>query len=235
MLKQGKGYVMHFSNRIINTISLADNQHRQQEVNKLLLDMFSRDFDHNLHINLIENLINQYAEIYLQLDKTKNELELLSITDNLTGIFNRRKCYDVLKYEIEKNLRDNHPIGLLMFDIDHFKNVNDTYGHDEGDRVLIEVSSAVQNIIRPYDTFARWGGEEFMMILPSIDMKDLIHKAEEIRKTVETHDFNLRKPITISVGITMYQKDEKIEEITKRVDELMYYAKESGRNNVKFS
>jgi len=119
-----------------------------------------------------------------------------------------------------------------MFDIDYFKKVNDTYGHDVGDYVLQELSRIILNNIRETDSFGRWGGEEFMLLLPYTSQEKIMEIAEKIRKTVQEHTFKDVKQITVSIGVTLYKKDEGISQLIKRVDIALYEAKSHGRNQV---
>ena len=120
-----------------------------------------------------------------------------------------------------------------MFDIDHFKSINDTYGHDVGDSVLREISALVRSDIRRSDFFARWGGEEFMVLLPASDMDRAVEAAERLREAVEASDFTgVPRQITSSFGVAMRRPAESSDEFVKRVDQALYDAKEAGRNQV---
>ena len=162
----------------------------------------------------------------------ENELKQLATKDTLTGIYNRYKINLKIEEEIKRANRYGESFGLIMFDIDHFKKVNDTYGHDAGDYVLQEISRIILTITRETDSFGRWGGEEFMLLLPYTSSDKLVEIAEKVRKTVEVHKFETIKHITISVGATLYKRNEGIKNLTKRVDVALYEAKSNGRNQV---
>ena len=119
-----------------------------------------------------------------------------------------------------------------MLDIDFFKKVNDTYGHDIGDKVLIQLTNKIKHLIRDSDIFCRYGGEEFIIIMPHCTAKKALEKAEYIRKIVEKLTITPLKQLTISLGVTEVKKEDTIENMIKRVDKALYYSKENGRNRV---
>lgn len=162
----------------------------------------------------------------------EQELKQLAIKDALTGVYNRYKINSKTENEIKRANRYGEPFGLIMFDIDHFKMVNDTYGHDIGDYVLQEICRIVLKSIRETDSFGRWGGEEFMLLLPYTSQSKLKEIAEKLCKTIETHSFETVQKITISAGATIYKQGEDIKELIKRVDIALYKAKSHGRNQV---
>ena len=155
------------------------------------------------------------------------KLKRRSDMDALTKIYNR----GALEREINKILNKTYG-SLLFFDLDKFKNINDTYGHEMGDKVLMKFSNLIKNNIRKNDIFGRWGGEEFILVLPEADFKDGIKKAEDLRKLVENFNFNGIK-LTVSVGVTEFKKGESIEDVVKRADKALYKAKNLGRNQVR--
>jgi len=163
-------------------------------------------------------------------------LEFMSITDWLTGIYNRRRFEYVLALWI-KNMRHD-PFCLLLFDIDDFKKVNDTLGHKAGDEVLVKTANIVSSKIRDDDIFARWGGEEFVVLFGGIDIGMGQELAERLRKAVEDNHCGEAGKITISIGAVQYRRgensesNESLEDFVKRVDEKMYEAKRAGKNRV---
>lgn len=159
------------------------------------------------------------------------ELENRANYDSLTHIYNRARFEKELHQELEKTKRYKTNFTLIMFDIDYFKSVNDSYGHDIGDSVLKELSEVVKHAIREIDFFARWGGEEFMIISHgSINESEVF--AEKLRQNIEAYNFSAPSTITCSFGITQYHEGDTKEHITKRVDKMLYSAKEAGRNCV---
>ena len=166
------------------------------------------------------------------LKQAEEQLQRLSTTDPLTGAYNRRMFMDLLARELQRAGRYGEPFSLLMFDIDHFKMVNDQYGHDAGDRVLQEVVRLSMETIRQADTLARWGGEEFMVLLPRTDGDMAYTMGERLRKSIATHAFVDADQLTVSVGVTSLNQVDTMDALLKRVDEALYSAKESGRNLV---
>jgi diguanylate cyclase (GGDEF)-like protein len=160
----------------------------------------------------------------------KEELEKLTITDPLTGAKNRRYYELRAAAEASRACRYKEPLSILLFDIDHFKKVNDEHGHDVGDQVLIEYTKLVKSMLRDTDELCRIGGEEFVIITPHTSQIDAYKLAEKIRKEIEEHHKVL--PITVSIGIAQYKDCESKDELFKRADNALYEAKESGRNRV---
>lgn len=163
----------------------------------------------------------------------------LSITDGLTKLFNSRHFYAQLKAEIERAERYNHPLSILMLDIDDFKHFNDTYGHLEGDRVLIGLGQVIRRCLRKTDSGYRYGGEEFSLILPETKGQAAIALAERIRREFEEEVFVPRPDAkinkTVSIGVTEYDSGEQLSILLKRVDEGLYTAKRHGKNRVFFA
>lgn len=161
-----------------------------------------------------------------------HEIERIATIDKLTGIYNRHKFEELLILETERSRRSLQPLSLILIDIDHFKAVNDMHGHDVGDEVLKHLVKIVQENIRKIDIFARWGGEEFLVLSPSTDFGNIQKLAEKLRLAVESADFPKVSHITISQGIGMFVGEETFDDVFKRVDQGLYYAKEHGRNQV---
>ncbi len=158
------------------------------------------------------------------------ELKQLASTDRLTGAFNRARFDDELREQVESALRYGIAMGVIMFDIDHFKRVNDSFGHDVGDQVLIEITELVRNRIRRQDVLARWGGEEFTILIPKTHHSALLTMMENLRRTVEEHLFGSVGHVTSSFGATMICRGDTAESLMKRVDRALYRSKEGGRN-----
>jgi len=164
-------------------------------------------------------------------NKTK-ELEQIASTDKLTGIYNRHKFEELFSLEQERSKRSSSPLSLMLIDIDHFKSVNDTYGHDVGDAVLIELTKILNENIRKIDIFARWGGEEFLILSPETDTQNIQILAEKLRLVVENSSFDTVGKITISIGISELCNNDLFEDLFKRADNALYKAKEKGRNQL---
>jgi len=152
--------------------------------------------------------------------------------DPLTELLNRRAFEEILQTEASRAERYAEPLALVMLDIDHFKAVNDTYGHGTGDRLLVALTGLVAGRLRGADTMARWGGEEFMIILPRTDRTGARELAEDLRRAVAQADFPVPDRITVSLGVEAHQKGDGLKDLTKRVDDALYAAKMGGRNRV---
>lgn len=163
--------------------------------------------------------------------KAKNiMLESLSVTDHLTQLFNRTRLDETLESEIDQASRYSRPFGLIMIDIDLFKAVNDSYGHQVGDQVLIELSNVLKTNSRKVDTVGRWGGEEFLIICPSTDSRGLLALAEKLRVKIGSYNFSTVGHKTASLGVTIYESGDTSHKMVARADEALYIAKRDGRN-----
>ena len=168
-----------------------------------------------------------------QRKKAEEKLQILSTTDALTGADNRRAFNDKLHTNIGRAKRHNEPLSLLLLDIDHFKKVNDSYGHDVGDMVLKTFVRAVTECIRQEDIIARWGGEEFTILLPQTGKDAALQQAERLREQISLYDFPTVGHMTASIGHTELQDQDTPDSLVKRADNALYQAKEGGRNIVK--
>ena len=166
------------------------------------------------------------------LKEAEEKLQRLSTTDPLTGAYNRRMFMDMLSREMTRSGRYGEPFSLLMFDLDHFKRVNDTYGHDVGDRVLVEVVELSMELIRQSDILARWGGEEIMVLLPQTNPDMALAMGERLRQRISEYRFTDAGRLTVSIGVAHQQQLDTIDSLLKRVDTAMYRAKDTGRNRV---
>jgi diguanylate cyclase (GGDEF)-like protein len=169
--------------------------------------------------------------MYYRLQLQKNAFYALANTDKLTSISNRTHLMHQIDYLMAQSDRNNQPLSLIFFDIDHFKEVNDNYGHHHGDQVLIELSLLIEKRLRRTDLFGRWGGEEFLIILPNTGEEQGKEIAENLRLLVASHPFS-HGSITCSFGVAQYQKGEDFDTWINRADSLLYEAKSNGRNCV---
>jgi len=165
-------------------------------------------------------------------EELEKELEILATTDRLTSIYNRYKMDISLEKQIEISKRYGRPLSFIYFDIDHFKKINDTFGHKIGDTVLKELSDLIKKSIRKSDIFGRWGGEEFLIILPETKKDVAIELAEKLRRIVQAHKFSKVRNITCSFGVANHRKGDDAQEVIIRIDKRLYVAKERGRNRV---
>ena len=175
------------------------------------------------------------AFLFEKLDKEKTRLEKLAITDYLTGIYNIRYFYNRIEEEFSRAQRYKQPLSCLMFDIDHFKKINDHYGHRIGDIVLREFAQLVKRHTRKSDLFARYGGEEFILLLPQTSMKGGLIEAERLRKIVKEHQFkplDKEHGVTVSVGVSCapHKKMKNFDDLINLADNALFQAKEKGRD-----
>ncbi len=159
------------------------------------------------------------------------DLSYISSTDSLTELYNRRFFDSVLNNAV-KDYKKGEMLWLIMFDIDFFKRVNDDFGHNTGDIVLKEFSAVVKRLIRTRDILARWGGEEFCIIVGEGDLKSIVQFTERIRESIENFNFSVNRKVTASFGIARYKYGESMDSFVNRVDHALYEAKNSGRNRV---
>lgn len=172
-------------------------------------------------------------EITAQLDRANRELQRRASHDALTGLWNRQRLEFALDDEFDRSERYGGEFGLLMLDIDYFKRVNDTHGHEVGDRVLQELAKRLRNSLRRADRAARWGGEEFMVLLPHTSTQAACDLAERLRADVADTPFEPVGRITISAGVAGFVAGDERALLLKRVDHALYTAKEDGRNRVR--
>lgn len=163
-------------------------------------------------------------------ESQRTRLEMAAAHDPLTGAHNRRNMVAELTSAISASIRDSTPVGLLIFDLDHFKSINDSFGHDAGDRVLVEISELVRSTTRKHDRLFRIGGEEFGLLVPNTDARTLLGIAEKLRIAVERQIHCEGRTVTISVGAAPYCPDESAGSWQRRADLAMYRAKRGGRN-----
>lgn len=160
------------------------------------------------------------------------KLQKLSITDNLTQVLNRMGINDALNKELKLQERYEYTFGIILLDIDYFKQVNDGYGHDVGDAVLVSIANLLKTQTRGTDYIGRWGGEEFLIICPEINKDNIKKLSEALRKSIEEYMFEDIGTITSSFGTAIANKDESVDKLVKRADDALYKAKGAGRNCV---
>jgi len=177
-------------------------------------------------------LLIDVADLFEQLGRRNKTLEELATSDQLTGLNNRRSLEPKLDAEMERSNRYHEALSIIMFDIDHFKNVNDTWGHAVGDDVLKQMSSIASALVRGPDDLFRWGGEEFLIVAPHTDLQGAIVLAEKLRLAIEGDTFPTVGTLTASFGVAELRPAEDVEDWFKRVDQALYRAKNNGRNRV---
>ena len=194
---------------------------------ELLARIYSRWAD------IMRNSQNKLEEVNRALNEKAIQYEMMSVTDRLTGIYNRGKFEVELNNEIQRVKRYNsESFSLIFFDIDNFKKINDTYGHSVGDMVLIKIVSLLHDALRTTDIFARWGGEEFVIIMPHTALSNAVEAAEKLRQIIEKESIKDVGQVTCSFGVTEFLKDDDIQSLIIRADNAMYKAKKEGKNRV---
>ncbi len=195
----------------------------------------SREKNFSLFV-LISNIIAAVVLIFMLYFVhrfVKKELEENASLDPLTKLYNRFYFDFFIKTQLAYFDRSVESLALLFIDIDHFKRVNDNYGHKMGDKVLEEVALIILQNLRTEDTAFRFGGEEFIVSLPNCDESQAMEISKRLLEHVSAHQFPVKEQLTISIGVTLYRKKEKVSEFIDRADQAMYYAKQHGRNQIK--
>ena len=236
-------------NILQKAVNNTTNEIHRRIFNKWLPIKYQKGMDYNLAwkisiaaiflIILVIYWNRNIIKAYVLLKNAKKDieeknklLEKLSITDELTKIYNRRKLDELLQSELNRCERFSHTFSVAILDIDHFKKINDTYGHQMGDKVLIEIADTLKTHMRKTDYVGRFGGEEFVIICPESDKNGIYKLMENIRKDIQNHDFKGVGQVTASFGISILKEKDNIESLLKRADIALYQAKAAGRNKV---
>lgn len=202
------------------------NRYRCKDGSYKYIEWRSKKVDKNTYSSARDVTISKLRE---------NELTTIAIKDKLTNLFNRHYFYDIIGQQMEYSDRYNAPLSILILDLDHFKKVNDTWGHPIGDEVLKMTGELMQNVIRDTDILVRFGGEEFLVLMPKTDVDGALIAAEKIRLTIEDSSHVIAGKITASLGVAERVKAESFRHWYYRVDKALYLAKENGRNQVSVS
>lgn len=230
----------NYKNEVVGKIVVAKNitEYVKQSKNTIILQNVINFILLLLVFTLVAYVFKLYTKRILQrdsliqtLDQDSKELKDRANTDDLTGIYNRR-FFDMT---LNGYLKNEKAASILYFDIDHFKSINDTYGHLMGDEILKELARTVVAILRPGDIFARWGGEEFVILLDGASLKSAAQKAEQVRTTLMNHEFPEGLCLTVSIGVKALEYHLSDREHMHILDSRMYRAKSSGRNRVVMS
>lgn len=185
-------------------------------------------------IVLVITSISAFQNSYYNRKQYAYSKELLNIstTDPLTGIYNRGKFNEELKSWIDYSIRYRAPFSATIFDLDNFKRVNDTYGHLIGDKVIVGTVNLIKNSIRQTDVFARWGGEEFVLLFPNTNRQQAIELIERLRVLISDNKFEKVGNVTCSFGLATFKENDNADTLINRADELLYIAKRDGKNRV---
>ena len=232
---------------------LTDLVKKEYDVDVIVMTAYINDYSYEEIINMgASDLVFKpfhFEELLLRLKRVLRErqfakerirmlgkLQKLAITDGLTKLYNSRHFYNQLEVEIGRFNRYNHSLSLLLLDLDDFKVYNDSYGHLEGDKVLVRISQIIKSCLRKIDSAYRYGGDEFTVILPETNGQKARNVAQRIRTAVELESFypepGKAVSITVSVGVTEYFKNEKLSTFIQKADQAMYNAKADGGNRI---
>jgi diguanylate cyclase (GGDEF)-like protein len=227
--------------------SIIDKAQRFLSTNEIEINWTGRSFDYTkklaeqrtrhltIFLVIISCVLSVTIFVLIKNIKLTKVLNKIASHDALTGIFNRRYFLEQAKIQISRSLRLSKECFIILYDLDHFKRVNDTYGHSAGDTVLREIAQRIKKTIRPYDLFGRYGGEEFIMLMCDTDRENVINATERVRQVVcnkpVDHD-GISIPTTASFGVACVHTEEELNEMIEFADEALYRAKNEGRNKV---
>jgi two-component system cell cycle response regulator len=220
---------------VIVMTGYSENYSYEEAINKGASDLVFKPFRFEELLLRLKRVLKE-RRLTKERNRILSKLENLAITDGLTKLYNLRHFYNLLEVEIDRCRRYGHSLALLLLDIDNFKVYNDTYGHLEGDKVLVKIGQIIRSCLRTMDSAYRYGGEEFTVILPETSAQEANNVASRIRTAVELENF-LPEPgnaviVTISIGVTEYHSKESLSDFIKRADQAMYLSKEKGRNTI---
>lgn len=202
-------------------------------------DYLTRPFDgYELRAKLV--VAKRILDLQDRLISMREDLRVRATHDSLTGLWNRQAALESLAREIDRAKRENKPCGLILADVDHFKHINDCFGHQAGDEVLKEVAGSLVDAVRAYDIVGRYGGEEFLVVAPGCNSSTIMERAEAIRTRIESKSIRTSKgfiSITLSMGAIAFRPglDHNAKTIIKSADEALYVAKRAGRNRVELA
>ena len=207
----------------IDRIVKMSNKDNIERIFTVNIDIYSHDN---------ESFVISFTDI-TDLKKKSNLLEYQANHDTLTGLYNRQKFHEIYTKEMRREKRYDNSLSLILFDLDHFKKLNDDFGHDIGDIALKEISTLALEVIREHDTIVRWGGEEFIVLLPETNVDGAVFVANKLRCAIESlQEEKIPRTITASFGITTLVEGDDESSFVKRADEALYEAKDKGRNMV---
>ncbi|MBI1889805.1 MAG: diguanylate cyclase [Burkholderiales bacterium] len=234
---EGNYSIYFYSRDVFEIVILLDSPHEPTAFDNTLINVFCNTAAVNLsNIHLLETLEKKIEERTDELSKANQELQIMATTDMLTDAYNRRHMLDLGNKQLHIARRYKRPLTLVIFDVDRFKSINDTWGHAAGDAVLVGISKACKALLRTADIFARYGGEEFVVVCPETGLPGGVLLAERLRSAVEhmtIPEVAGLPPITISLGVAdIVDSDSDITNTIHRADKALYQAKEQGRNAV---
>lgn len=234
----GREVTVDFVNDHVSLSTSTDSPPPVREILDKVGVMLTRERADRLEIATLQNQLQEAKRLNIDLSEQNEALGNMVIHDLLTGLYTKWFVHEKIEEEIERSTRFAQPTSVLMVDLDHFKNVNDSYGHLVGDEVLRELGQVIKDSLRTYDVPGRYGGEEFCLMLPSTNTERTILVAERIRANIEAHKFELPGisfGVTASIGIAGLEERSSVhtaDGLIDLADQALYAAKESGRNRI---
>ena len=220
-----------------NFFDMINNLNDEKKV-VLIKDKTNKEKSFYLTISILDNNKKFYLINLTDITSIKNErysIEQKAYHDGLTNLYNRHKFNDLFEIELARVKRYKHPLSMAVLDIDNFKIFNDKYGHLKGDEIIIKIGNSLGPQLRVTDIFARWGGEEFVILFIETKLENAVQCSNNIRKNIENLENDLDTKVTVSFGVCEYEDNDTLESLFERCDNALYSAKEKGRNRVEFS
>lgn len=233
----GTGHNLPLLNATLVVVGLREGLPRHENRLVTAIDSARTSADPNdpyarKHTKIITRLLHFIEVVTTELEHSNRELARLSVTDKLTQLYNRMKLDELLTRELSRANRYGSKLSVILCDIDHFKSVNDVHGHQVGDKVLLDFANVLKANLRESDILGRWGGEEFLVIVPENSIREAEILAEKLRAAIADHQFPVVGHKTCSVGLTAHRLGDTESSMLARADEALYEAKQSGRNRV---
>lgn len=230
-------YLMKFFVRFFDLLTRIGSENQQRHQAELATQQANEQLETRVEERTLElnRALSDVGDLAAQLNESLKRVEQLAVTDVLTETYNRRKFDEIVVKEYHRAEHGDAPFSVIMLDIDHFKRVNDKFGHSAGDQVLKHLSKLIRGLVRQGDLLIRWGGEEFLILLLNTKIEEAGSFAERIRVGVEQEQFAAAGSITISLGVAQLREGDSTDTLLKRVDNALYQAKQKGRNRVVLS
>lgn len=233
--KERVDFLMQFLMRFLRLLVRVGDENRQRRNAEQEIRFASRQLkvEAEERTQELNTALTDVGDLAVQLNSQLHQVEQMALTDTLTETFNRRKFDEVVVLEQQLVLGGKLPFSVIMLDIDRFKRINDRYGHSVGDQVLKHLCNVLRDLIRQGDMLIRWGGEEFLILLPATELDEAGPLAKRIRKKVKQEVFPHHEQVTLSLGVAQLRSEDSIDSLIRRVDQALYLAKQWGRDRVK--
>lgn len=233
IIDQGKIVSRNDDGSVARMIGAHHNIQQQKMAQQELIKQNKMLLDGKLSLEkMVKQQTRELESKNRELEEKLNEIDYISKTDSLTCVANRNQFEEILNKEISRANRYKHPLSLTLFDIDHFKEINDQHGHNTGDLVLKKVAGLIKQNIRQMDFLARWGGDEFVLIYPDLALDNACFATEKLRDLINQTEAITGVTISCSFGVSQYQSGDQLNDLFQRIDQALYQAKHAGRNRV---